>query len=64
MTVKETKKKYIKPKTRKNPKKRRLFSIPKPKTIPTKNRHLDKKNDPDPDRLPNVHPAGLYKQIQ
>jgi hypothetical protein len=43
----------------KKTKKRGPFLIPKPIPIPTENRNFSQKNDPDPDRLPKVNPAGL-----
>jgi hypothetical protein len=53
----EQRKTFLK-KTRKKGKNRKLFSIPKP--IPTENRHLRKKTEPDPDRIKKVKTAGLY----
>jgi hypothetical protein len=60
MTVKATTKAFgKKPKNRKiTEKSRRLFSIPKPISIPTENRHLRKKPIPIPTECQKSIPQG------
>jgi hypothetical protein len=57
MAVEATNKSFSE-KTKKNDKKRRLFSIPKPIPIPTENRHFSKKPIPIPTDCQKLVPQG------